>query len=343
MIGYCMSMSHVDGGDMKSGVVFSVVIPAFNVDVYLHGTISSVLRQTFKNFEIIVVNDGSTDDTYEIASKFSQTHDSVRVISQKNQGVSAARNLGLRSAVGQYVVFLDGDDWLEDDALEVFTRSFENAPDAIFCNRIRHIEKTRTSVAEGTFTHESTGAIVPGRGLLRRFAVTGKAFNVDFLKRYSIDFPLGMIWEDYSFSYRVLAQANCIDVRTENIYSYRIRNQPQPSLTQQKRFSAFGLQSRFRQIDDCQSIINSSGLRKSFPRYNFVGWDYGYRLTRDMRYLPLGKFDDERRAAFDCYAEFLRARDHVWRSAVSEEVGRMFDCIVAKDVESAIFMLRQLK
>ena len=336
-------MNQMNGGRVKSGVVFSVVIPAFNVGVYLDGTISSVLRQTFKSFEIIVVDDGSTDDSYEIANRFSKKHDCIRVISQINQGVGAARNTGLRSAVGQYVVFADGDDWLTNDALEVFAKSFKNNPDAIFGNRIRYDEKSQVSSDEDTFMHESTGPVRPGRGLLRRFAVTGRAFNVDFLRRHSICFPLGMIWEDYSFSYRVLAHANSVDVRKEHIYCYRIRNQPQPSLTQQKRFSMFGLQSRFRQIDDCQKIIELTRLQRFFPKYNFVGCDYGYRLTRDMRYLPHGVLDAERLAALDAYAGYLLDRERIWRPAVTSEINSLFDAILAKNFGLAINQLRQLK
>lgn len=96
----------------------SVIIPVYNVADYLSECIDSVLRQTYKDVEIILVDDGSTDGSGEICDKFDKTHDRVRSFHKKNEGLGAARNYGLERASGDYVMFLDSDDYIEEKLLE---------------------------------------------------------------------------------------------------------------------------------------------------------------------------------------------------------------------------------
>lgn len=86
----------------------SVIIPVYNLADYLHYSLSSIINQTFFDMEIIVVDDGSTDDSLKIAHEFAETDSRIKVIHQNNEGVSAARNTGLRIASGEYILFLDG-------------------------------------------------------------------------------------------------------------------------------------------------------------------------------------------------------------------------------------------
>src|SRR5215211_9350661 len=97
----------------EAGLV-SVVIPCYNQAHFLGEAIESVLSQSYRNFEILVVDDGSTDNTSEVASRYER----VRIVRQENRGLSGARNRGLREAKGEYVVFLDADDRLLPGALE---------------------------------------------------------------------------------------------------------------------------------------------------------------------------------------------------------------------------------
>lgn len=108
--------------------IVSVIIPCYNQAQFLSATIESVLRQTYRNFEIIVVDDGSTDGVAEVAARYAD----VRLIRQPNRGVSVARNTGLRESVGEYLVFLDSDDVLLPDALKLGIDSLEARPDAAF-------------------------------------------------------------------------------------------------------------------------------------------------------------------------------------------------------------------
>jgi len=105
----------------------SVIIPAYNIEKYIPKTLESVLGQTYENIEIIVVNDGSKDGTGSVVENMlrNQSRFPYRVIHQQNQGVSVVRNVGIENAKGKYLKFLDGDDWLEPDAVQVLVETCE--------------------------------------------------------------------------------------------------------------------------------------------------------------------------------------------------------------------------
>ena len=93
---------------------FSIIIPAYNVADYLENCVESILKQTYDNYEVIIVNDGSTDETGKIADDLSLQFKQINVIHQSNGGASKARNTGMKEVVGDYILFLDGDDFWSD-------------------------------------------------------------------------------------------------------------------------------------------------------------------------------------------------------------------------------------
>jgi Glycosyl transferase family 2 len=104
----------------------SVIIPVYKVEKYIHATVTSVLQQTYENFELLVVDDGSPDRSIEICQQFKNPK--IKIISQKNQGVAAARNTGIRNASGDYLAFLDADDLWLSDKLEKHVEHLDNCP-----------------------------------------------------------------------------------------------------------------------------------------------------------------------------------------------------------------------
>ena len=107
---------------VKDEPLISIIIPAYNVEPYIARCLDSILHQTYKNLEIIVINDGSTDKTGEILDRYSDKEDRIRVIHRGNQGVSSARNLGKEIANGEWLSFVDGDDTLEPEFCEEMLR-----------------------------------------------------------------------------------------------------------------------------------------------------------------------------------------------------------------------------
>lgn len=118
---------------MENQALISVIIPVYNVEAYLHECIDSVINQTYKNFEIILVDDGSTDSSGKICDEYVEKDDRITVIHQKNSGPSKTRNTGLENANGKYIYFLDSDDFIENNALELLINTAEsNDADLVF-------------------------------------------------------------------------------------------------------------------------------------------------------------------------------------------------------------------
>ncbi|WP_139856282.1 glycosyltransferase family 2 protein [Aequorivita sinensis] len=107
--------------------LISVIIPVYNVEKYIEKCITSIVKQTYENLEIILINDGSTDNSPNICKKFETLDSRVKFFTQTNQGVSAARNLGLNKATGEWVYFIDADDFLELNTFQLLSKEF--APD----------------------------------------------------------------------------------------------------------------------------------------------------------------------------------------------------------------------
>lgn len=111
---------------------FSVIVPVYNVEKYLTRCIESIMSQLYTNFELILVNDGSTDNSGKICDEYAEKDQRIKVIHQKNKGVSAARNKGIKSAIGKYIVFVDSDDMVEKDYL-VSMAEIDEEVDLVIC------------------------------------------------------------------------------------------------------------------------------------------------------------------------------------------------------------------
>lgn len=110
----------------------SIIIPVYNLEGYLHHSVESALNQTYKNIEIILVDDGSADGSGDICDRYAAEHENIRVIHQPNSGVCAARNTGLDASNGEYIMFLDGDDFLSPCAVEVLLNDLSGVKGCIY-------------------------------------------------------------------------------------------------------------------------------------------------------------------------------------------------------------------
>lgn len=122
--------------------LLSVIIPAYNLENYIEECVNSVRNQTYKNLQIIIVDDGSSDGTLDICQRLARDDERIVVVSQKNAGVTMARDKGLSLACGEYVAFVDGDDYLEADMYRCMMEKAENN-DMVACGFYHHISKTR--------------------------------------------------------------------------------------------------------------------------------------------------------------------------------------------------------
>lgn len=140
---------------MKNRPIISIIVPVYNVERYLERCINSILNQTFKNFELILVDDGSTDKSGEICDSFAGYDKRIRVIHKKNGGLSSARNVGLDVSIGKYIGFVDSDDWIDEFMYEKLYRNMiKTKSDIVICNFSRVYEENLNMVKSNIYNNK---------------------------------------------------------------------------------------------------------------------------------------------------------------------------------------------
>ena len=134
-------------------VKISVVLPVYNVANYLRKCLDSLVNQTFKDFEVICVNDGSTDLSLGILEGYAVSDSRFKIITQENQGLSGARNTGIKHVQGDYVLFVDSDDWLEENALELLYEHVKGFNSDITMFKFKFYDEDTSEFSEGPFSN----------------------------------------------------------------------------------------------------------------------------------------------------------------------------------------------
>lgn len=210
-------------------MMFSVIIPVYNVELYLKGCLESVRGQSFTDWEAVCVNDGSTDGSAAILEDYVAKDARFRLVTQPNGGLSAARNAGLDAAQGEYILFLDSDDWLESKALETIEASLKDEDMLSFSGR-RFFEETQNFnpsdvLSEKTYT--SGMDYYNENALLQRdFAfvcVVLRAYRRAFLVDNGLRFKEGILHEDNLFTPLACYYAQKVKQINACCYDYRVR------------------------------------------------------------------------------------------------------------------------
>ncbi|MEQ2525824.1 glycosyltransferase [Robertmurraya yapensis] len=191
--------------------IISIIVPVYNVEPYLKGCIDSILAQSFSSFEVILVNDGSDDKSGVICDEYQRKDARVRVIHKEYGGVSSARNVGVSSARGQYIGFVDGDDRIERDMYTIlYELCVETNSDISICKLGREIDgKLINNNSERIFIKEMEhieGLKELFKGELFRFSLCNKLFKKSCF--HQIQFPMGRIHEDLATTYKLFANAD---------------------------------------------------------------------------------------------------------------------------------------
>lgn len=210
---------------MKNPVI-SIIIPIYNVEKFVNQCLSSIYSQKVSEelFEVIVVNDGTHDNSMDIVRQYI-CHTNLTIIEQKNQGLSVARNTGLAAAKGDYLWFVDSDDWLLEDSLNIIFK---------YINRYKSVDLFSTILENH---YEDTGVIekeydpdikhLSGKEYLQRSYRQGASqrfiIKRGFLEYHKLSFEPGILHEDSLFGYIMLYFANNIMILDKPVYAYRIR------------------------------------------------------------------------------------------------------------------------
>lgn len=207
--------------------VVSVVIPFYNVQEYLGDCITSLLRQNFARFELILVDDGSTDQSHVIAERLARSDRRVKLVTQQNSGPGAARNTGVARARGTYLSFVDSDDRLPPDALRLLVEAARRDRADVVVGAIRRFNSTRTWVprwVKGVHSEPRRNVTLADfPELLRNNYPVGKVYRRDFWQAQDLPFREGSIYEDQPLIAQMLSRAKTITVLTDIVYDYRAR------------------------------------------------------------------------------------------------------------------------
>ena len=213
---------------MQQNSLVSVIVPVFNVAPYLAEALDSVINQTYRNLEIIVVDDGSTDDSGKICDEYAAKDKRIKSIHQTNQGVSAARNLGLDLMKGELVAFLDPDDAYKPEFIDTMVNTmYREKADIVLCGMTIHKTTKKMSTA-GKKHILKLGGGYDSKTSLRALA-NGKlnASVCDKLYKRAlfqdIRFPVGQFYEDHEVVYRTLEICEKLYVLDQPLYLCRVR------------------------------------------------------------------------------------------------------------------------
>ena len=207
--------------------LISIIVPVYNVQDYLYRCVDSLLRQTYSNLEIILIDDGSTDRSLDMCKKFAEADARIKIISQPNKGIGAVRNIGLSCARGEYVAFVDSDDWVEPDMYELLLGVMVNeCADIICCSHFRDKEnKSDLSNVIGnnilTLTREEAFEALREEKFVLNF-LWDKLFRREVLE--NIVFPEKRQFEDLIVSCHWLYNARKIIYLPLPKYHYSIRS-----------------------------------------------------------------------------------------------------------------------
>ena len=212
---------------------FSIILPVYNVKTYLQRCVESILRQGFTNYEIILVNDGSTDGSGWLCDEIAAKYPCVGVLHKKNGGLSSARNAGLELASGEYVWFVDSDDWIEERSLELLHKTLvAHTPDILKFNYYRVVNNSEVPVmsvvAPGNYSEDTARSLLQqacyqgGKTILSAWS---HVYRRDFLLAHELEFVSERIVgsEDYLFNLQTYLMAQSIYVVDACLYNYELR------------------------------------------------------------------------------------------------------------------------
>jgi Glycosyltransferases involved in cell wall biogenesis len=206
----------------------TIVVPVYNTEKYLKKCLDSIVNQTIDNIEIICVNDGSTDGSLDILKEYQEKDERLKIINKKNGGLASARNIGIEQANGEYITFVDSDDFIELNTYES-TLSYFSLPkvDLVhFSTRIVIAEDTNRTQDEKYFEHKYTGFVSLSNDVITTMDVCAwnKIYKLSIIKKYNIRFPNGLWYEDNPFFWCYILVCDSAFFVNNKFYNYLIRS-----------------------------------------------------------------------------------------------------------------------
>jgi glycosyltransferase involved in cell wall biosynthesis len=292
----------------------SIIVPVYNVEKYIKECLNSIVNQTYKNIEIILINDGSTDSSGFICDDYAKEYSNIKVVHVKNSGQGAARNLGFKIAKGFYVYLIDSDDYIALDIIEKCCLIAEKEElDIVTFN-------TSLVIEEGAIVqHHYNRTIVPNKVYTNRelfnYMITNEEFCVppwfyfyklNFLKENNISFNEGYIYEDNLFTIKTLHTNGKIGFLKEKLVAHRFNNQS----TTGKKITNYKIKSLIK----CQTSINDFYLlNRSLIDLTYLRKFLQWFVSTTIRAIHLNEEKNkESKNLNKKYLNFLFSNSHIW-------------------------------
>lgn len=200
---------------------FSIIVPVYNVEKYLDKCLNSILSNTYKNYEVIIVNDGTKDNSEQIINKYINKYKNIKYIKQKNKGLSSARNEGVKKAIGDYLLFIDGDDYIESDMLDVLDKNLKDKPD-LLRYQLREVYNDKI-VDYNEEEFDTTNGINAFEKITRYKYIepsTIYVYKSSFYKKNKFKFKEGIYHEDFALVPIIISKAKTVKSISYIGYNY---------------------------------------------------------------------------------------------------------------------------
>lgn len=212
-----------------NNVEVSVIIPIYNVEKYLNDCLLSIVNQTFKHYEVILVNDGSSDKSYEIAKKYSEEYGFINLINKENQGLGAARNTGLEQANGKYILFVDSDDYISSEYIsKLYNAAEKSNSDIVICGHEKIYEDNKSNSLQmldldcsKLYSNIEVLKFIFKRKI--RCYAWDKIYKKELFDKHNIKYLEGRLYEDILTTIKLISISDKICFVNDSLYNYRIR------------------------------------------------------------------------------------------------------------------------
>lgn len=197
----------------------SIIVPVYNTKSYLDKCLNSIINQTLKEIEIIVINDGSTDNSQAIINQYVKKDSRVKTYLKENGGLGDARNYGMQYATGEYIGFVDSDDFIDHSMYEgMYNLAIKDSSDLVECD-VLWVYHNKLKLDQGHYYQDLEHLF-----LNIRVMVPNKIFKRDLIMSHQISFPIGLLYEDILFTYKALPYIKKVSHVDKTLYFYIQRN-----------------------------------------------------------------------------------------------------------------------
>lgn len=244
----------------------SVIVPVYNSEKYLARCLDSIICQTLKDIEIICINDGSKDNSLEILNKYAEKDARIKIINQENQGVSATRNAGVQASKGDFIGFVDSDDWIEEKFFEnLYNAVIDNNCDMACCEMIRHnngnyapymIIKGKAKV------YSKTEDKYKACNIPRKCYLMNKIYNRQKVLETNYEFPVGRTFEDVIWLHVILDKLGSLVTVPKTYYYYECN-----PLSITETFNKTHQEDSHKSNEECMEYIRLKGLKVDYRKY----------------------------------------------------------------------------